>query len=108
MRFGRAVDGRCRRRRCAARVVVARDSRTTGRGEGLALAAVEIVEGEVRELIRRRGVDPVREHPVVRGLIEEVIADYADRALSGALPVLADPAGAARALFDSVAGLGPL
>jgi pilus assembly protein CpaF len=67
-----------------------------------------MVDAEVRELIRRRGVDPVREHAVVRGLIEEVIADYADRALSGALPVLADPAGTARALFDSVAGLGPL
>lgn len=71
-------------------------------------AAVEIVGTEVRELIRRRGVDPVREQPAVRRLIDEVLADYADRALKGTLPVLSDPAGAGRAVFDAVAGLGPL
>jgi pilus assembly protein CpaF len=72
------------------------------------MTAVEIVDNEVRELIRRRGVDPAREPTVVRRLIDEVLADYADRALTGVLPVLADPPGAARAVFDAVAGLGPL
>ena len=72
------------------------------------MTAVEIVDNEVRELIRRRGVDPAREPTVVRRLIDEVLSDYADRALTGVLPVLADPPGAARAVFDAVAGLGPL
>jgi pilus assembly protein CpaF len=72
------------------------------------MTAVEIVDTEVRELIRRRGVDPVREPATVRRLIDEVLADYADRALTGVLPVLADPAAAARSVFDAVAGLGPL
>jgi pilus assembly protein CpaF len=72
------------------------------------MTAVEIVDTEVRELIRRRGVDPTRDPAAVRGLIDEVLADYADRALTGVLPVLADPGTTARAVFDAVAGLGPL
>jgi pilus assembly protein CpaF len=70
--------------------------------------AGEIVDAEVRELIRRRGVDPARDPAAVRRLIDEVLADYGDRALTGVLPMLADPGGVARTLFDSVAGLGPL
>src|SRR4051812_15450403 len=70
--------------------------------------AVEIVDTEVRELIRRRGVDPVRDPAAVRRLIDEVLGDYADRALNGALPTLPDPVTTGRAVFDSVAGLGPL
>jgi len=72
------------------------------------MTAVEIVDTEVRELIRQRGVDPARDPSAVRRLIDEVLRDYADRALTGMLPVLADPPGTARAVFDAVAGLGPL
>jgi pilus assembly protein CpaF len=72
------------------------------------MTAVDIVDAEVRELIRRRGLDPTREPAAVRRLIDEVLADYSDRALSGALPTLADPATTARSLYDTVAGLGPL
>jgi pilus assembly protein CpaF len=72
------------------------------------MTAVDIVDAEVRELIRRRGLDPTREPAAVRRLIDEVLSDYSDRALSGALPTLADPATTARSLYDTVAGLGPL
>ncbi len=72
------------------------------------MSAVEIIDAEVRELVRRRGIDPMREAAAVRRLVDEVLADYADRALTGALPVVADPAGTARAVFDAVAGFGPL
>ena len=72
------------------------------------MTAVDIVDAEVRELIRRRGLDPAREPLAVRRLIEEVLADYSDRALTGALPALADPTGTARTVYDTVAGLGPL
>lgn len=71
-------------------------------------SAAEIADEEVRELIRRRGVDPFREPAAVRALIEEVLADYGERAISGSLPVLADPAAVAKQIFDAVAGLGPL
>ncbi|HEY0360074.1 MAG TPA: ATPase, T2SS/T4P/T4SS family [Mycobacteriales bacterium] len=72
------------------------------------MTAVDIVDAEVRELIRRRGLDPTREPVAVRRLIDEVLADYSDRALTGTLPALGDPAGAARTVYDTVAGLGPL
>jgi pilus assembly protein CpaF len=72
------------------------------------MTAVDIVDAEVRELIRRRGLDPTREPVAVRRLIDEVLADYSDRALTGALPALADPSSAARTVYDTVAGLGPL
>jgi pilus assembly protein CpaF len=72
------------------------------------MTAVDIVDAEVRELIRRRGLDPTREPVAVRRLIDEVVADYSDRALTGTLPALADPTSAARTVYDTVAGLGPL
>ena len=67
-----------------------------------------IVEGEVRELVRRRGIDPVAEPAVVRRLIDDVISDYLDRAVTSALPPLGDAAQVARAVLDAVAGFGPL
>ena len=70
--------------------------------------AVAIVEDEVRELVRRRALDPARDVDGVRRLVDEVIAEYDDRALTGLLPPLADPGAAARAVLDAVAGLGPL
>jgi pilus assembly protein CpaF len=66
------------------------------------------VEGEVRELVRRRGLDPAAEPAAIRLLVDEVIADYDERSLDGALPPLIDTSQAARAVFDSVAGFGPL
>lgn len=72
------------------------------------MGAIEIVDEEVRELIRRRGLDPVSQPADVRRLINEVLTDYAERALNGGLPLLVDPAATARSIFDSVAGLGPL
>lgn len=70
--------------------------------------AVAIVEDEVRELIRRRGVDPARDPDGVRRLVEDAVADYGDRSLSGGLPQLPDPDGTVKTVVDAVAGLGPL
>jgi pilus assembly protein CpaF len=72
------------------------------------LDAVGVVEDEVRELVRRRGLDPVADPKAVRRLVAEVLADYDDRTLSGALPALVDLDDAARSVFDAVAGYGPL
>ncbi len=68
----------------------------------------DLVDSEVRELIRRRGVDPLTEPVRVRELIDEVLSDYADRALSSPLPPLGDPTSLAKRLHDGVAGFGPL
>jgi pilus assembly protein CpaF len=70
--------------------------------------AVGIVAGEVRELIRRCGVDPVRDVSAIRRLIEDAVADYDDRSVDGALPPLPDAAGVIKRVLDEVAGFGPL
>ena len=48
------------------------------------LDAVSVVEDEVRELVRRRGLDPVADRAAVRRLVDEVVADYDERALTAA------------------------
>lgn len=70
--------------------------------------AVAVVEDEVRELVRRRGLDPLADPLAVRDLVEEVVADYDERSLSGGLPPLVDLGGAVRSVLDAVAGFGPL
>jgi pilus assembly protein CpaF len=72
------------------------------------LNAIAVVEDEVRELVRRRGLDPVADPASVRRLVDEVVADYDERSVAGTLPQLVDIPAAARAVFDSVAGFGPL
>jgi pilus assembly protein CpaF len=71
-------------------------------------AAVEAVEAEVRELVRRRGLDPFADQLAMRRLVDEVVHDYDERSLTSSLPPLPDPRSAARAVYDAVAGFGPL
>lgn len=70
--------------------------------------AVRQVEDEVRELIRRSGLDPLRHAAEVDRLILDAVADYDERSLLGGLPLLADRAAAVRSITDTVAGFGPL
>ena len=67
-----------------------------------------VVEDEVRELVRRRGLDPAMDALAMRRLVEEVVADYDDRALTSALPPIADQSETIRKVLDAVAGFGPL
>ncbi|HEX3732545.1 MAG TPA: ATPase, T2SS/T4P/T4SS family [Mycobacteriales bacterium] len=66
------------------------------------------IEAAVQDQIRQRGIDPFSEAAAVRHIIDDALAAHVEQARSGALPVLGDPAATARAVFDSVAGLGPL
>ncbi|WP_104109352.1 CpaF family protein [Arthrobacter sp. N199823] len=70
--------------------------------------ALARVEDEVRELIRRRGLDPLREGPEVRALVDAAVNDYGERSLLGAVPALAQAADAKRTVFNAVAGFGAL
>jgi pilus assembly protein CpaF len=70
--------------------------------------AVRIVEDEVRELIRRRGLDPLHQTAEVRRLVEAAVTDYDERALMGPLPPLGPLESARRFVFDAVAGFGVL
>lgn len=70
--------------------------------------AVAIVSDEVKELIRRDGIDPSRDPAQVRRLVEGVVAAYDERSLTRALPPMADAAVAVKRVLDDVAGFGPL
>lgn len=67
-----------------------------------------ILESEVRELVRRRALDPVSDPGSVARLVDEAITDYLDRAVTSSLPALGDRSAAARTIFDAIAGFGPL
>lgn len=69
--------------------------------------ATAIVEREVRELVRRRGLDPERDRAAVRRLVDEVVTDYDERALASTLPPL-DRVATTQHVYDAVAGFGPL
>lgn len=83
-----------------------------GAGQGCfredTIDAVGTVELEVRELIRRRGIDPVRDVLAARKIVQEAVADYDDRAVNGGLPQLPDLAEAVKSITDAVAGFGPI
>ncbi|HEY4603031.1 MAG TPA: hypothetical protein VIH08_01690, partial [Blastococcus sp.] len=70
--------------------------------------ALDVVDGEVRELIRRRGLDPFTDPGPVRMLVRDVVADYSERSLTSALPPIADADSVVRDVLDRVAGFGPL
>ena len=70
--------------------------------------AVARIEGDVRELIRRSGIDPARDHAEMRQLVLDAVQEYDERSLHGGLPVLGDPGDAVRSILSVVAGYGPL
>jgi pilus assembly protein CpaF len=70
--------------------------------------AVRLVEGEVRELIRRRGLDPSLQVSEVQLLVNDAIADYEERSVRGVLPPLGRIDVARRQIYDAVAGFGVL
>lgn len=75
---------------------------------GRVMDAVATVELEVRELIRRRGIDPVKDIIAAREIVHEAVADYDERSMSGSLPQLPDLGAAVKMITDAVAGFGPL
>jgi pilus assembly protein CpaF len=70
--------------------------------------ALAIVEDEVRELLRRRALDPAADGIAIRRLVDDVISDYEERALTSTLPDLPDRDAAMGKIYDAVAGFGPL
>jgi pilus assembly protein CpaF len=71
-------------------------------------AAVEIIDAEVREAVRRQGLDPVGNPAAIRRIIDEIVSAYDERSLTRQLPPLGDPASTAKAVLDAVAGFGVL
>jgi pilus assembly protein CpaF len=72
------------------------------------MTAVQIIDAEVRDIVRNQGLDPVAEPAAVRRIVDEVVGAYDVRSLSTALPPLGDAGATARTVYDAVAGFGPL
>lgn len=70
--------------------------------------AATAVEDEVRNRVRVRGIDPLTDPASVRRVVDEVLADYAERSLSSQAFPITDGEAVARDVVDAVAGLGPL
>lgn len=66
------------------------------------------IETQVRDQIRKRGVDPMRDADAVRALVDEALAAWDEKAMVGAVAPVDDRAATAKAVLDNVAGLGPL
>lgn len=70
--------------------------------------AVAAVTDEARELIRRRDLDPGTDPAGMRRLVEDLVADYDERSLSGTLPPLVDTGTTVKQVLDAVVGFGVL
>ncbi|MBW3068231.1 MULTISPECIES: ATPase, T2SS/T4P/T4SS family [unclassified Actinomyces] len=70
--------------------------------------AAALLHSEIRELVRRRGIDPLTDTPALEALVAEASADYVARADAGLVPPLPDPEAAGARAVDALAGLGPL
>lgn len=72
------------------------------------VGAEALVDTEIRDVLRRGGIDPAADPAAVRTVISEAVAGYERQRLRSRLPGLGDVAALSRRLFDAVAGLGPL
>jgi pilus assembly protein CpaF len=69
---------------------------------------VDLLTGEVQQILRRRGLDPAADADAVARAVDEAMADYEGRSLAGAAPLLLDPSEARGQVLDAVCGYGPL
>ena len=69
---------------------------------------VEHLDQRVREAVRRQGVDPQRDAPVVRRIAESVVRDHDERSLTGAVAPVPDAAEVVGELVARVSGFGAL
>jgi pilus assembly protein CpaF len=70
--------------------------------------AQRMIDAEVRDLVRQRGIDPALDRAEVRRLAEAVVAAYEQRSLVSALPPIVDGEVIVQDVTDAVAGFGPL
>ena len=69
---------------------------------------VDVLDAELREAVRRDGVDPQREADLVRALAARLVADHNQRSLTGVVVPVADEQDVVEELVARVAGFGPL
>lgn len=69
---------------------------------------VERLDEQVRERVRREGVDPQREALVVRRIAEDVVSEHDQLSLTGKVAPIADDGAMVGELVARVSGFGPL
>jgi pilus assembly protein CpaF len=69
---------------------------------------VEHLDGQVRALVRREGVDPQRDSTLVRRIAEGVVRDHDERSLTGVVAPVPDAPAMVGELVARVSGFGPL
>ncbi|WP_110239286.1 ATPase, T2SS/T4P/T4SS family [Nocardioides gilvus] len=77
-------------------------------GSGASSETVEALDLQLRDAVRREGVDPQRGIDVVRHLARTLVREHDDRSLTGAVPPVDDPASLVEELVARVAGFGAL
>jgi pilus assembly protein CpaF len=71
-------------------------------------AVVERLDAEVRDEVRRSGVDPLVDVETVRRFARTAVAEHDQRSLSGSVRPVADRDAMVEELVARVAGFGPL
>lgn len=70
--------------------------------------AVSIITEQVRERVRRDGVDLGSDHALADRYVRDEVQRYSERALGGTLPMLPDEHEAARQIVATITGFGAL
>ncbi|MGV3103004.1 CpaF family protein [Rothia sp. 32237D007AR] len=70
--------------------------------------AEELIEADVRDLIRRSSLDPLVQQSEAKELIQQAIAEYEHQMLRGAVPRLENADTLMSTLFDKVCGFGEI
>jgi pilus assembly protein CpaF len=69
---------------------------------------LESLDSQLREAVRREGIDPQRDTTHVRALAERLLAEHDQRSLTGAVAPVADQAEVVAELLARVSGFGAL
>ena len=69
---------------------------------------VELLDQQVRAVVRREAVDPQRDAPIVRRIAEGVVRDHDERSLTGVVAPVPDIDAVVEELVARVSGFGPL
>jgi pilus assembly protein CpaF len=71
-------------------------------------SALTSIADQVRERVRREGVDLGADHELAARYVHDEVRRYSERALGGSVPLLADEAQAARQIVATLTGFGLL
>ena len=70
--------------------------------------AVSIITEQVRERVRRDGIDLGGDHALAGRYVHDEVQRYSERALGGSFPLLADESLATKQIVATLTGFGPL